>query len=321
MGDAASYVRDVLGWDDAVITPLRGGYRNDVVRARTPSADVVVKRFVEAPENPMYPTLPDAERCALDVLDGTGLAPRPLRDAPRHDTDGADVVVYEWVDGPIWPGPTTAPARPAAATGDALAAIHRVASDERWCLRRLLVDPVDVLDHARSMLAPAPDDLATQWRRLDARWARRHAPASGRRDALVHTDGGPGNQVLVIGLDPDPYRRVVFIDWQCPGVGDPVEDVATVVSPAMHVLYECEPLDPTEVSGLLAAYDPAGSIDTGIERRAAFHLRIAAYCAHRAGTLAECEPAVAARYRLAFELEATLLSCDPTEPARSGASR
>jgi thiamine kinase len=308
------YLGTVLGVTPDAVTRLRGGYRNEVVRVRTDQVDVVVKRFVEAPENPMFPTLATHERAALLLLDGTGLAPTPV-DAPDRDGDVA-VLVYRWVEGPTWPGSARPPDRPVDATAHTLAAVHAVRASNHDEFRPLLIDPDDLVEHGRSMLAAAPSDLADRWRDVAKRWHRRHARASGARDALVHTDCGPGNQVLA---DGPGGPRVVLIDWQCPGLGDPVDDVATFLSPAMHVLYGVAPLHSHEATRFLAAYDPAGTVDAAIERRAAYHLRIAAYCAHRSGALAETDPPVASRYRTAFLAECDML--DQEADARPPAAR
>ena len=34
-----------------------------------------------------------------------------------------------------------------------------------------------------------------------------------------------------------------LIDWQCPALGDPAEDIACFLSPAMQVIYGAGPLD------------------------------------------------------------------------------
>ena len=52
---------------------------------------------------------------------------------------------------------------------------------------------------------------------------------------LLDRDVGPGNPIAA-GDTP------VLIDWQCPGAGDPVDDVAAFLSPAVQILYGYEPL-------------------------------------------------------------------------------
>ena len=92
---------------------------------------------------------------------------------------------------------------------------------------------------------------------------------------LVHGDPVPGN--LLIKSD-----GAIFLDWQCPAVGDPCDDLAVFLSPAMQCLYRGAPLEHAEVEAFWGAY--------GHETRQAryyalapfFHARMYAYCAWRA---------------------------------------
>jgi aminoglycoside phosphotransferase (APT) family kinase protein len=121
---------------------------------------------------------------------------------------------------------------------------------------------------------------------------------------LVHTDPGPGN-VIVATDGPQ------LIDWQCPGLGDPVEDLAAFASPAIHLLYGLDPLGPDDVADLLDGYDDVSlgndSARSATSRFAAlaplFSARLAAYCAYRMSVLVHSEPHVSARYRRALRAE------------------
>ncbi len=45
-----------------------------------------------------------------------------------------------------------------------------------------------------------------------------------------------------------------LIDWQCPALGDPAEDLAQFLSPGMQGLYGNQPLTATARGNFLAAY-------------------------------------------------------------------
>jgi thiamine kinase len=133
----------------------------------------------------------------------------------------------------------------------------------------------------------------------------RAAPQPVRTPSLVHTDCGPGNIVRSGG-------RLVLIDWQCPGLGDPVEDLACVLSPAMLVLYGCRPLSVATTDAFLDAYPDADTVARYRRDAEAWHFRIAAYCAWRSVHLADTEPEVAATYRTALAAELARSRSDPS---------
>lgn len=104
----------------------------------------------------------------------------------------------------------------------------------------------------------------------------------------------PGN--LLLNDD-----AVVLIDWQCPAIGDPAEDIAIFLSPAMQYVYRGKPLTDDEEAAFLAAYR-----DRAITRRYRalkpwFHWRMAAYCLWRARNGSP-------DYAPAFRLEAAALA-------------
>jgi hypothetical protein len=92
-------------------------------------------------------------------------------------------------------------------------------------------------------------------------------------------------------------------------VGDPVEDLACFLSPAMMVLYAAPPHGAAAVRRFLDTYAAADAATAERYRRdgAAWHYRIAAYCLWRSHRLAGSQPEVAARYRRAMTAELELL--------------
>ncbi len=277
---------------------LTGGYRNRVYRWRraSPLSDAVVKVFVESPDNPLFPTLPEHEAGALSLLAGIGLAPEPL--AYEIDPRLGHVLVYVMIPGEAW-------SSGAAAVGRLFRRVHAVdTSAAALGFRHLVVAADHIADEARAILGRADfSALSRQLSRLIDRAVAAAAPIDGPR-CLVHTDPGPGN--VIVG--PDGPR---LIDWQCPGMGDPVEDLAGFASPAIQILYEHEPLTAHDIVDLLDGYDeiPTGneSARSATARFAAmaplFSARTAAYCAYRMSALARSEPKVSARYADALRAE------------------
>lgn len=96
---------------------------------------------------------------------------------------------------------------------------------------------------------------------------------SGRR-ALLHGDPVPGNLIL----SPD---GPVLIDWQCPATGDPTEDLAIFLSPAMQMFYRGRPLSADEAATFLGAYGDAATVARYRALAPWHHWRMAAYCLWR----------------------------------------
>ena len=88
---------------------------------------------------------------------------------------------------------------------------------------------------------------------------------------FLHGDPVAGN---IVG-NPEDWR---LIDWQCPAIGDPCEDIALFLSPAMQMAYRGAPLSEGERQRFLATY-PDPEITRRYQSLAAFyHWRMAAYC-------------------------------------------
>ena len=274
---------------------LAGGYRNDVWKVRSANGYVIEKHYAEDPgsPNPMYPNLPDHEAHALAHLAGTGCAPELVSYRTAHDREGAQVV-YRFVAGTRWRRGTADVAR-------LLHVVHHLPAPRG--MRRLHRSATEALAHADEVVADTSSAVARA--RMAA--ARPSGPAGRpvRRPSLVHTDCGPGN--LVRSRD-----GLVLIDWQCPGVGDAVEDIACFLSPAMMILYSAAPHGATARSAFLEAYDDAGVVERYHRDGPAWHYRIASYCVWRAHSLAGRQPEIAARYNAALAAELAFLAAWPT---------
>ena len=88
-----------------------------------------------------------------------------------------------------------------------------------------------------------------------------------------------------------------LIDWQCPGIGDPAEDLWAFLSPAFQVLFNHAPLTLQERETFLMAYgekEPRARLDNLAPY---FAHRMAAYCCLRRDELAAHKAALSDHYR------------------------
>jgi Ser/Thr protein kinase RdoA (MazF antagonist) len=283
---------------------LTGGFWNRVYRLRSKehsSIDWVVKQFVQVPVNPMFPILPTAECAALQFLQKQECAPTPI--AFITDSSVGSLLVYAYVPGTSWNGDLEA-----AAT--LLARVHGIPIDAfaRDAFRKLPTESPELLEHADEMLQRHPGVLSESVRELRPEVSM-HSVYPNHRDVLVHTDCGPGNMVS----SPHGLR---LIDWQCPGIGDGLQDVATFLSPAMQVLYGYPVLTSSQERQFLDAYVAAlcSSGSDAQETQARFHMvrsshhfRFAAYCAMRAQDTAGSDQKTSRLYSDALQAEIQIL--------------
>jgi len=261
-------------------TPLAGGYWNEVLRLTGDGVDWVVKVFADQDGWRLFPILPDDEARALAVLRGARVAPDPVAYLPRTPERPA-VLVYAWVTGGPWQTGT-------AAVAELLRRQHAVAADG---FRPVPTASDGILAEGERLLAGAdPADAAA----LRALAPTRPVQAAARR-ALIHTDAGTGN--VIVG--PDGPR---LIDWQCPALGDPAEDLFAFLSPAFQVLYGHEPLTAAERAECLEAYGDREVLARLTALEPALAWRFAAYCAMRCVDLARADPDGSARYARALAL-------------------
>ncbi len=240
--------------------PLAGGRSNLIWRVGEKDRVLVAKLFRTDKTNPLFPNDPSAEALVLDWLDGTQIAPR-IR--ARANTALGICILYDLAEGRAWSADSApvarllsqlhkfSPPHPLRSTPDGSAAL--AADAERIIDLCAPGDMRDVLLGAR----PETDPVAPQ-----------------NAQCLLHGDPVPGN---IIVTDKGP----VLIDWQCPATGDPTEDIALFLSPAMQILYRGSALDNDERDAFLTAYgNPA------VTRRYRllapwYHWRMAAYCLWR----------------------------------------
>jgi len=242
-------------------TAMPGGRTNRLWRVShgAEGESLVVKSYAGAAANPMFPNDPVAEALTLRHLSGRGLAPefRALLRTPK----GA-CLVYRYAPGAAWRGNPAPVAR-------LLRRLHRLPAPDG--LRALPGDADDLVAQTRRILAHLPVEQA---QRHLARQPAQAQPPPARCDALLHGDVVPGN--LVVEGD-----RAILIDWQCPARGDPVEDLAIFLSPAMQQLYRGSPLSGSERAAFLAEYDDPETVARLHALAPWHHWRMAAYCLWR----------------------------------------
>jgi aminoglycoside phosphotransferase (APT) family kinase protein len=244
-----------------IVRGLSGGRTNAVWRITCGSRNWVLKLYASAGQTPLFPNDPTAERICLTHLAGQSLAPKLCA---AGASEFGPWVLYTFLDGSIWREGTADVAR-------ALRALH-----SQSC-------PMG-LRHAPN----GSDDLESQTEEILARCggsqadALRLARPEGKvaptiSIALLHGDPVPGNLVL-------SETGLAFIDWQCPALGDPCEDLAIFLSPAMQHLYRGHALSPREVRNCLHAYGAPDVTSRYDVLRPWYHRRMAAYCIWRVQT-------------------------------------
>lgn len=256
---------------------LYGGRTNHVWKVLGENGGKVLKLYRAALRNPLFRNDAELEAQCLSILEPAGFAPR-LRATGRHES--GRWVFYDHAPGAPW--------REGA---DAVAQL----------LRKL---------HALALSVPAPQgcngssDLARHGQNIlngcssaDRHLLERLMPneqvPSTNQTCLIHGDPVAGN-ILVAP------SGLTLIDWQCPALGDPCEDLALFLSPAMQHIYRGAALTAKEEDQFLSAYDHAATVDRYRSLRRWYAWRMAAYCLWRVenGT---------PDYAVGFELELATL--------------
>ena len=134
-------------------------------------------------------------------------------------------------------------------------------------LRQITSGPEAILASARSFADRLQDKSALP----SAPTPIEVSPASA---VFLHGDPVPANMVC----GPD---GLCLIDWQCPALGDPHEDIFVLLSPAMQSLYGGRVLGKDDVAAFFAGYR-AQHHRRYRSLAPFFHWRMAAYCLWKA---------------------------------------
>jgi len=265
------------GW-----TALSGGRTNRLWRLDRPAPPpVVVKLYADPAPNPLFPNDPAQERRMLQHLHTHDIAPRLVAHA---DTETGPLLVYSHLEGAPWAGRAYLAAR-------ALHRLHGIAPPPD--MRRVPDGSDELAGQTRAILSGCTSQAA---RAAPGLMPDGPVPPSGRR-ALLHGDPVPGN--MIVGR-----VRLRLIDWQCPAVGDPCEDLALFLSPAMQIAYRGAALSRAEHAAFLASYPCPETVARYRTLAPWYHWRMLAYCLWRhergdtaAGLAARAEQAALAGTR------------------------
>ncbi|WP_424831691.1 phosphotransferase [Ruegeria sp.] len=252
---------------------LYGGRTNQVWKVQDGRSDAVLKLYRSGLRNPLFRNDAELEAACLNALQSTGFVPN-LRATGSFGRDRW--VFYDHAPGKPW---------------------QRGVEPVAHLLRELHDQPVtltlpegcngsdDLARHGAQILAGCRSEQRSALANLQPQ----HAVSPLPRRYLVHGDPVPGN-ILVSDTG------LTLIDWQCPVFGDPCEDLAMFLSPAMQQLYRAAPLSSDEEAKFLSAYGNPTITARYRALRPWYAWRMAAYCLWRAEN-------GATDYQTGFELE------------------
>lgn len=260
MGTNEDKVKQLL-FDEGIIqktdrfAALSGGRTNHVWQI-SGSIDLICKLYSKSTQNPLYENSPASEYACLQQFTGCSIAPNPRA---FFETDIGELLVYDYLEGATWRSGVSELAQ-------MLALVHAAPMPEG--LRELPSGIEELTIQTINILAAVDERDAEiiQWYLPEIKTS--YVP----KRCLVHTDVVPAN---IIKTD----QGLRLIDWQCPGVGDPIEDLAMFLSPAMHHIYRGKLLSATEEKDFLLAYPDANVRQGYLELAPMYHWRMAAYCA------------------------------------------
>ncbi|KIC20660.1 aminoglycoside phosphotransferase [Leisingera sp. ANG-Vp] len=250
---------------------LAGGRSNHVWRAGA----LVIKLYAKEGANPLFANDPAREIAILTALSGTGMVPSMVQTGAF---EGHEWLGYAHVNGNPWQEDTGHVAQ-------LLGRLHDLAPPPG--LPPGVNGSAELERQTEAILALCRDqDGLAALRPLG-----RVPPLA--QPVLIHGDPVPGNLLAHDGT-------LTLIDWQCPQVGDPAEDLALFLSPAMQLMYRGVPLSKAEADVFLTAYPDPRTAGRTLALMPWFHWRMAAYCLWRSER-------GDAKDRQAFELELAAL--------------
>ncbi|MGR3635579.1 MAG: phosphotransferase [Shimia sp.] len=234
-------------------TPLFGGRTNAAWLGQTSAGDFVAKLYSGAALNPLFPNDPNAESMLLHALADTGHTP-VFR--AQLTTEAGICNLYDHIPGQTWQDGVSDVAR-------LMRTLHmlpcpdglRTAPDGAAALASQTLGILSKCDTPGELLSVQPAS----------------GPSSSGARCLLHSDIVPGNLIR-------NGNSLHLIDWQCPAVGDPCEDIAIFLSPAMQHLYRGKVLSRADEASFFEAY-AVPDIQKRYQALAPFyHWRMAAYC-------------------------------------------
>jgi len=205
--------------DDASWTLLTGGRTNQVWSVGSIAGDkqddaLICKLYGRPDNNPLYPNLAGAEYEVLKALHFQDIAPKPIA---LLNYELGKVLIYQRLNGKIW-------SQGSKCVAEMLGALHDL--NLTIPLRRLQTGSYALKLQVCEIIASLHEPLPNLPKGVTVEFVDSLAQLS-----LIHTDIVASNIVVT----PQGLR---LIDWQCPAFGDPCEDLASFLSPAMQHLVE-----------------------------------------------------------------------------------
>ncbi len=258
---------------------LEGGYWNEVFRLRSAAFDWVLKRFFAEPSRErLFPILPESEALALKLLSPLGVTPKFVAFFPASETEQA-VLLYDFAVGERLEGGFVQVA-------ELFKRLHRFKL-EAGVFRKLATHPQAILRQADALLADCNHALKSDLLAL------RPEPIAFKEVemlSLVHTDAWQGNFIA-------SAEQLVLIDWQCPGLGDPAEDVWTFLYSGFQQLIGLELYSAKQQALFLDAYADSAMQERLRKLEPFFVYRVAAHSLTRIQDLEKLNPEGATAYK------------------------
>ncbi|WP_371808978.1 phosphotransferase [Ruegeria sp. HKCCD7255] len=250
-----------------------GGRTNQVWKVLGKGSDTVLKLYKTDFQNPMFRNDAQLEAACLQALSTSGFVPE-LRATGRFEND--NWVYYDHAAGTPWeqdPEPVA----------ELLQKLHNLSP--KVAAPKGRNGSAALAAQTRAILRLCRSEQSTHIARQEPKGEIAPTPLP----VLIHGDPVPGN-ILVAPAG------LTLIDWQCPSLGDPSEDLALFLSPAMQHLYRGAALTQVEVARFLTAYADPHIIARYKALKPWYAWRMAAYCLWRIETGAP-------DYQQGFELE------------------
>ncbi|NOE20620.1 phosphotransferase [Ruegeria atlantica] len=238
---------------------LYGGRTNRVWKVKGRDSDKVLKLYSTALRNPLFRNDAELEAQCLKALGTTGFVPR-LRATGQYDE--ARWVFYDHAPGAPW-------RQDSAQVGALLRKLHTLpiaVQAPAGCN-----GSADLRAHGKRILQGCTSNGRDKLADLQPS----NSVASTQQTCLIHGDPVAGNILVATG-------GLTLIDWQCPALGDPCEDLALFLSPAMQQLYRGSPLSKKEEDQFLSAYGRPEIVARYEQLRPWYAWRMATYCLWRA---------------------------------------
>jgi thiamine kinase len=235
--------------------PLAGGRTNPVFKINA-DAPLVCKLSCLSGETPLFGNRALDEAAILKHLEGSGLAPS-LTDVLA--VPEGEILIYSFVEGDILTQTIPAAVR-------ILRQVHQAEIPDN--LPRVDGSSAAIIQKTKAILEtlPVQKAMAISFAEPKVELPDTLVPR------LIHGDPVPANFIQSKG-------KLTLIDWQCPAIGDPCEDLAIALSPAMNAVYGDGPLTPQQMKECLNAYGDRTVSDRYRKLAPLFHWRMAAYCA------------------------------------------